>query len=141
MQKFISRLGLGFAAGILATAFAALGFGFLSVALFLAVREVSTSAMAALVTGLADFTLVGLIALILAIMFRRRSAPSDQPHVMSQPEIAAEIGKLLGSQTTTWVKDHAKSATAVALIAGFVVGASPELRGTLRDVFKQSDDG
>lgn len=140
MQKFFLRLGLTLAACIVSAVTAVVGTGFLTAALYLAIRDVTSPTIAALAVGGAAFVFTGLIVLFAAVALRPRGVTAktdDKPcGGGAQPEIAAEIGMLIGSQSMAWIRDHAKSATVVALAVGFVVGANPKFRETLRNVVK-----
>jgi divalent metal cation (Fe/Co/Zn/Cd) transporter len=142
MQRILSRLGLTVATCLVGLLIACIGVGFLSAALYLAIQDVASPQIAALSTGAAAFIVAGLLAL--AVRARRHRRTPTPPGEMlrntgAQPDLATEIGVLFGAQTTSWVRSHAMSAAALALIAGFVVGASPDLRGALRDMFRRSN--
>ena len=139
MQRFLSRLGLTVAAWVVGTIIALTGIGFMSAALYLAILDVASPAVAALSTGAAAFVVAGLIVLI----GRAIVAPGGPPppgealrKTGTQPELAAEMGMLLGTQATSWIRSHTVTAASIALIAGFVVGASPTLRGAVRNMAK-----
>lgn len=143
MQRYLSRLSIALAAYLVSGAVGAVGAGFLLAAMYLAVRDIYSPSIAALSTGVTALLIALLILVAVRAGLRRVSiamAPGEKAASgVSQPEIAAEIGQLFGLQATSWVRSHAKSATVLALVAGFVVGASPELRGALGEIFKRRD--
>ena len=143
MQRYLSRLSFALAAYLVSGVVGAVGCGFLLAALYLAVRDISSPSIAALSTGATAFLIALLIVLAVRARMRRVSkamAPGERVGSnISQPQIAAEIGQIFGQQATSWVRCHAKGATVLALVAGFVVGASPELRSAIGEVFKRRD--
>lgn len=140
MQRYLSRLGLTVATCVVSMLIAIVGVGFLLAAAYLAIVEISSPTIAALATGAAALVIAGLIALLARARMRRgalAAALEERPELQpSQGEFAAELGLLLGSQATSWIRSHALGAATLALIAGFVVGASPGLRAVLRQLVK-----
>ncbi len=148
MQDYITRLKGGIALAAVATVFALVAFCFLTFALYFALIEVTTPAIAAGATG-ACATIIAVMAFAVASSvlqgkFGHRAAASPPPAggsvgAASAPgtstadsELAAQMGQLIGQQAAGWTREHPYGAIGIALAAGFVIGASPELRRTLR---------
>lgn len=133
MSGLITRLSLSIAAAMIAALVALAGIGFLAFALYQALLERVSPAMAALVTGLAAFFFAALIILagnaLAAAAKRRRRREADQ--------LAAELGDLLSDEFRTLAATHPQATALAALLAGFAVGAVPELRHVLRELLRK----
>ena len=141
MRGLVVRLVVALVIG-LTTAFALIaGAGWLLAALWLALCGVLSASLAALVTGAAAVVAAALVA---AIWYASRARPSAPERVPSadgneggiESQLAARLAALAGRGAASYVGAHPGRAALGALAAGFVVGASPQLRATLRDILK-----
>jgi Putative Actinobacterial Holin-X, holin superfamily III len=135
MQSVFSRLGRAAALCLVAACVAVLGILYLSVALYFALVERTSPAIAALVTGGAALAVAVVIALA-ARHLARRAVPRTAPDGGDTGALATELGELLGARTSNWTRSHPLAASGIALLAGFAVGMSPGLRRTLRDLLR-----
>lgn len=140
IQNHLVRFGAMLAACTASMLVATAGLGFLCVALFLAVRDVSTPAIAALASGGAALVVSALIVLMVRAGMRRRggmAALNEMARTGDAPQaLAAELGLLLGSRMTSGIRSHPLRTSALAVVAGFAVGTSPELRKALQEIFR-----
>jgi hypothetical protein len=106
---------------------------FAFVGLYLALCEVWHAPAAAGATALAALV----IAVLLLLLSRERyaAARGEREHALPPLDgkaLAAQLGKLLGSETAALANGHPKGMVIASLAAGFAVGAVPELRALLK---------
>jgi len=137
MPRFGARLGLAAAWLILALVVAMIAVGFLGAAIFfeLEAKELSPPAAAAIVGG------GGLVlAALFGIVARRVLCPAAPPAVARShntvDDAAADLGALVAQQIVNTTREHPYGTVGAALAAGFAVGAVPELRKALTELFK-----
>ena len=122
-----ARLGFALALFVLALVLALAGFiqlvGALRLALLMWTAE---PALASLLTGLILLLLGGLLVIVARLYMRRR---------VTMPQAAAlGAGAEVAAQVMTMIRRHPGSAALAVALAGFVVGALPELRRALAGV-------
>jgi hypothetical protein len=131
MNRLITRVAITVAALLLAAIIALAGIGFLCFALYLALLQYLLPPMAALATAGAMFVLAVLIFLVgraMSAMAKSRRRSRDES--LS----TAALGELLGHEFSTHAAAHPHTTLFASLLAGFAVGASPDLRHFLRDL-------
>jgi len=109
--------------------------GFLGFALYLALLAHLTPPIAALVTAAAAVLAALLIALIGRLIARR--AKPRTPKLGDSGSLAIELGKILGGEFSNRAAAHPYSTMLTALLSGFMLGASPDLRHILRDLVRK----
>lgn len=141
MTSYLSRLIFVLVGCVAAVLTLLAGYGFLSAAAYLALLDVTTAPVAALVCGLATLLLAVLIALSTRWatagrgLHRKRGFGKNGPlRPSGEAEMAAEVGGIVGEEITSLVRAHTGAAVAVSLLAGLAVGVSPRLRRTLREL-------
>jgi hypothetical protein len=139
VNRRLSRVMLSAAAIVAAIIVAATSLLFLGGALYQFLLSLMVSpAAAALVVGL-----VGLAAAMLIVLLARWLSGSRPPNAAAPSigtgtnELAAELGGLVARQIASSAQAHPYGAIGVALVAGLVVGANPELRKALMSAFKR----
>jgi hypothetical protein len=117
----LARLGMALALFALALVLVIAAFGKLVEALHLALLIVTAEpALASLITGLILLALAGLLALVARRRLRRR---------LTTPEAAAlGAGAEVTAQLVALIRRNPRQAAVIATVAGFVVGALPDLR-------------
>jgi hypothetical protein len=143
MQTYVSRLLVALAALLAALAILLVALIFLCGALYMALLGVTTPPLAALATGGAAL----LTAILVLLVARFGGAPTRRVRQVNPPRrpdapggdegLATAFGSLLGEQLVGLARQHAKSTVLGSLVAGLALGASPELRGLLRDLLKR----
>lgn len=132
----------------LAAALAVAAAGFLIAACYLYLAAHLSHPVAALVVGALLLALAGL-SMIAARSFVGRACRGDAGSAgaaagerrrtagatpVSSSELAASLGAAVGDEAARWTRARPFAATAAALVAGVVVGASPRVRGALENV-------
>lgn len=135
----LSRALISMAAAVAAIILVASAAIFLCAALYLFLVSLSAAPrLAAALTGLAALALAGLI--ILAAWMALGQRPTDRMHGgghdSNVDDLAAKLGGLAAQQLNTEAQTHPYRTFVMALLAGLAVGASPELRSTLRKTLK-----
>ncbi len=131
MDRLITRVAINVAALLLAASIALAGIGFLCFALYLALLQYLSPPLAALATAGAMFVLAALIILAgraIGTMIKSRRRSRDERLA------TAVLGELLGHEFSTRAASHPHATLFASLLAGFAVGASPNLRRILRDL-------
>lgn len=124
MNRFLSRLAIGSAAILIASAGGCVALVFLIVALYLGLATIMAPWLAALATAGAAILFSLLVVLIARLMTRRSVAPS----IRNRQRNAAELGELLGRQAHDFVAGNSLPMLGILLAAGFAMGFSPRLR-------------
>jgi hypothetical protein len=135
----LSRALTSMAAAVAAIILVASAAIFLCAALYLFLVSLSAAPpLAAFLTGLAALILAGLIILAarMATGQRRTDRTSGPAPAGNVDDLAAQLGGIVAEQMNTEARSHPYRSFAVALVAGFAVGASPELRNMLRKTLK-----
>jgi cytochrome c biogenesis protein CcdA len=131
------RLAISIAAVLVALVAAFVAIGFFALALYQFLAENMDPALAALATGV--IILLGAMVLVYASKFlgrkRKKRRVLDDPS-LAACESAAALGNVLGQKLRGYAEAHGNSTLWASLAAGFAVGASPKLRGFLRDILK-----
>lgn len=104
----------------------------LSVAIYLALAQ-SIAPAAALVAACGLPLIVGASVLLL-IPKRLQPCPRHAPQ--NGEDILAGLGNLAGLRVSNLVSAHPRKTAIASLLAGFAVGASPELRKALLNLLK-----
>jgi hypothetical protein len=137
MRRYVAQAILAAAMLMAATIVLLVAAAFLAGALFLALRDVMSGPLAALVTGLAGVLVAALIALVGGLTMRRskpaRAEGQSRAPVEAQ-RLAGELGGIIGEEMASLARTHARGTAIASLLAGFAVGASPRLRRLLRDL-------
>lgn len=120
----------GFAAAGLV---AALGLGFLALSFHLWLLRHVPAPDAALWTGLLCIAVAGLAVLVTCLATRARARSRHRE--AAQAATLAEL-QLLQMELEQGLRANAKTGTLGMLVAGLALGASPELRGILRDLVR-----
>jgi hypothetical protein len=138
-----TRIGLCAAAGIPALIVFGTTMWFLGVSLrlLLEAKGLNPPAAAGLtgVAGLALTVVLGLLAKLALRSPRRRAAPLAAPAAGITGVaggIAADLGALAARQIVDTTRAHPYRTMGAALVAGIAVGAVPELRKAIKDLFK-----
>ena len=139
MERYFARLAISTASLLIAAVIAVAAIVALWGAVYLALLQTFTPAIAALLTGIGALLFCVLIVLLGNWFARMQTAPhhakrSSQYYVAN--EAAVELGRLLGNQLYCLTQSEAQGATVAALVAGFAVGASPRLRSFLEEILK-----
>jgi hypothetical protein len=132
MERILTRLAIAIAALLTATVVVIIAIGFLGFAVYLALLEHLSPPSAALVTAGVALLLAGLIILLgraIGALVRRRARRSGSGGW------AGALGSLLGEEFAARAAAHPHSTVVASLLSGFAVGASPDLRHLLRDLF------
>jgi hypothetical protein len=106
----------------------------LAVALYMALLPVLPPP-AALLAACSVPLAAGITVLVSVPRAMRSCAPS--PAQGASEDILAELGNLAGVRVATLLGAHPRKTAMASLLAGFAVGASPELRRTLRSVLSR----
>jgi hypothetical protein len=90
------------------------------------------------IAGVAGLVLIGVIAGVGKLLFRRREVTVKTTVVPVSPtaDAAAQLGGLVAQQLMINAREHPFGAAGAALAAGLAVGAIPELRHLLKGVVK-----
>jgi hypothetical protein len=122
MDRIVARLTIAAAGLLIIAALAVAAIVWLCIALYFALLMWLTPPLAALATAAAVLVAGGLVAFIVILAVRAR------------PRAAEPLRTRLDRELTDLASRHATGAVAVALLAGFAVGAVPPLREALKDV-------
>lgn len=140
IDRFLTRLATTMASLFAALLVVAAALVFLLGAAYLALLDVVSPPLAALVTGLGALLLAVLIVIAGRALARgkrtparRRASETDADSVGMEKQ-AAELAGMLGADIASLARTHTRSTLAVSLVAGFAVGASPRLRKALLDI-------
>lgn len=128
-QKYLFTI----CAATIITLLLATALGFLLAALYLYLIGMLAPPVAALVTAGAALVLSGLVALSLWLANRYRFARADRIKTSrdtSDQDIGAMDSVLVGI-ATDWIASNAKKASFAGLLAGVLMGVSPEVRQML----------
>ena len=139
MERLLSQMAFVTAAGMAVLILVTLAAAFASGSLYLwLISKGLEASAAALLVSTAIIGVAGLIALVVFLVRRHRAsyAKLSQPSAASFAKIAGELGELAASETISLIQAHPYRAFLISLAAGFVVGASPELRQILMNVKK-----
>jgi divalent metal cation (Fe/Co/Zn/Cd) transporter len=140
LEGFATRIALVMIAALLALA----GAGFLLAALYLALTEIASPPLAALLAGVIALVAAAIPVLVLRFRGRRgrQAAPSasgqERERDASEP---AAMASALGAELGLWVDRNSRTAVAGALLAGVFLGASPKARSELRKLLKTAGAG
>jgi hypothetical protein len=139
VNRQLSRVMLSTAAIVAAVIFAATLVLFLGGSLYLFLLSMTlTPAAAALVVGLVGLTVAMLIVLVVRRLSRPRPPGAEALTIGNGVnDLAAQLGGLVGRQIASHTHAHPYGAVGVALVAGLVIGASPELRKVLMGALKR----
>lgn len=124
MNRFLSRLAIGSAAILIASAGGCIAFVFVVVAFYLGLAQIMPAWAAALATAGAAIVL-SLIVLLLARIFSGGRVSAEQ---RARQRNAAELGELLGRQAHSFLSSNSPAVLGALLAAGFAIGFSPKLR-------------
>lgn len=133
-RREAGRIAVLLAAGVCALAVVLIGAVFFALSLHLWLAERIGAPLAALGTGAAAI-LAAFAIILVARLATSRTPPARK--VASEDELSGALGKLFVNSFSTTLKRHGPAAAISALLAGFAVGASPDLRKTLLDLLKQ----
>ena len=133
MNGLIARLSTSLAIVLMAVLLALMGLGFLAFALYLALIERFSPAMAALLTGLAAFLVA---ALAIAIGGAINTAAKRKQRRDAE-RFAVELTDLLSDEFLDLASTHPQATALGALLAGFAVGIMPKLRNVLRELLRR----
>jgi hypothetical protein len=132
MERMFIRLAITIAALLTAALVVIVALGFLGLACYLALLEHLTPPMAALATAGAALLLAAVIVLIgraIGVLVKPRARRGRGGG------LASELGTLLGAEFSTRLAEHPYQTLIASLLSGFALGASPDLRRLLRDLF------
>ncbi len=130
MEQFLTRLAIAVASFLTATFVVIIAAGFLCFAAYLALLDHFSAPAAALVTAGSALFLALLVILVgraIAALIRSRARRSGG--------WAGELGGVLGAAFAARAAAHPHSTLIASLLSGFALGASPDLRHVLRDLF------
>jgi hypothetical protein len=140
MSSLLFRLSVMIAAMIAAALVLVVSSLFLFGALYLALLPMTSRPAAALLTGLAGMLLAMMIVLVgrlPSLLRRRRPARRSDRGLSADPaQLIAELGRILGAEASAQAKSHPVQSIVGSLVAGFAVGASPELRAQLGSLLR-----
>jgi hypothetical protein len=136
MRRLIARIAISIALLLIALVAAVVALGYFAFALYLLLVLYLVPPAAAVVSGL-----IVLVVALIMVMIARALLPGSgrrERHAapLSAMENAAEVGSLFSDKMQDFADTHRGTTMMVALIAGFAVGFSPKLRGTLWRLFK-----
>ena len=146
MERFLSRVLISMAAAVAAIIFVMMAMICLFGALYLFLVTMSVAPpLAALVVGLTGFGLAGLIILAAGMASRcRRSGQWCSRTGIAGPgcagnanDLAAELAGRAAQELTAQALAHPYRAFVGALLAGLLIGGSPELRDILKDTMNK----
>lgn len=143
MVTYLSRLMLILVGLVAAMLVLVIAIAFLCGAMYLALRDVATQPIAALLSGLAALAISALIVLSAHLVaggpgsFPKRGLHRDgRPASDDEHRLAAEAASVVGEEIASIMRLHARGTVLASLLAGFAVGASPRLRRVLRELLK-----
>jgi len=133
MRDLSVRLAIAAASLLLAGVGFIAAISFMCVALYLQLATMMTPPLAATTTALAAL-LFSLFVMMIGrwLAFGRRGTRGGSSRIAGDP--AMELGRRLGEEAFKYVKAHRSGTLIATLVAGFAVGASPKLRGWLRNL-------
>jgi hypothetical protein len=134
VKSLAVRLGVTAALAFVAVMILAIALWELAQALLLELQAAGLGApLSYLITSAAGFVLAALILLAtwLGSRRRRRAAP-----LSGIDNVAARLGGAVADEFAASTRSHPYRTIGVALMAGLMLGAIPELRGALRNLFK-----
>jgi hypothetical protein len=110
---------------------------FLAIALFFALRETLTPAMAALVTSAAGVVLIALFLVLVRITTRHTPANARQRSDTDPREhIEAFLQAHADPVLSTWIKNNPDRAMVATLLLGVAAGYSKSVRRALADLYR-----
>lgn len=133
VKQGAARLCWRLAGFVTAGLVAALGLGFLALSFHLWLLRHVPAPDAALFTGLLCLGIAGLAALAVWLATKARSRSRHRE--VAQAATLAEL-QLLQAELEQGLRVHARTGTLGMLVAGLALGASPGLRGVLRDLVR-----
>lgn len=141
MPRLGARLGLAVALAVGALIFLALALGYFAEAVFTLFEEKGfTPPAAAAITGACGIVVAAILGLFGRLTLRTKPASSKLRSTARSngvgSDIAADLGALAAQQIVNTTREHPYGTMGAALAAGIAVGAVPELRKTLTDLFK-----
>lgn len=144
MSRYLSQVAAALVLALASAAIAMIGMVFLAGALYLALIETTTPALAALLTGLAVLA-AAVIVIAIAWLVLRPSGKGQRPArsgASGEPlDPSLLLGEALGSELVNCTRTHPYGSMLAALAAGFAFGASPGLRKTLLDLLQNAARG
>jgi hypothetical protein len=139
LQKYLAQAAVFGAALLIAAILIVVAVGFCGAALYFALREALTPAMAALATGLTGLVLALVIVLIgrlAGCMIAKSKRRQQAARPAGARGLAADLGLIAGEELAALARSHTHATLAASLVAGIAVGASPGLRRLLRDLLE-----
>ena len=124
----MARIGFAIAAMVVALVASATALVFLAVTIFLAFRHDLSPPMAALATSVCALLFAAVVALVGWLVWRGSFRASRRP---SPGSVAGALGEQMGREYLAMAKAAPGRTVGIALAAGFVVGAVPEVRRAL----------
>ena len=134
MDRWLMRVLIGVVALLTASVALVAGAAFFGFALYRELHQHMSSPAAAAATGAAAFAVAALCILaayaVSALLNRRRTKRLGA----AESTLTAQLTKLVGRDLTALVAGRPLETIGIALLAGFALGASPNLRHALRDL-------
>ena len=127
MNRILTRLAIGSAAILIASAGGCIAFVFVVVAFYLGLAEVIPAWAAALATAGAAIVFSLVVLLVARLMAGNRIGAEAR----TRQRNAAELGELLGRQAHNFLASNSPAVLGVLLATGFAIGFSPRLRKLL----------
>jgi hypothetical protein len=125
---------------LIASMIVAIGLIAIGIALYLALVEIASPPLAALLTGLAALAAAGTLLLIARRVGRNRTVPVKVPaHGVENCDaahLASAIGGRLGAEFSAAAHTSPRGTVALSLLAGLALGASPPLRESLTTLLR-----
>jgi hypothetical protein len=142
IERYFARFAISTASLVVAMVIAIAAVVFLWGAVYFALAQTFSPAIAALLTGIGALIFCLLIVMTgnwpARLQTRPRSARIDDENTEAS-RAALEMGRMLGKELRGLTSSEAKSAAVASLIAGFALGDSPPLRRFLRDIISESE--
>lgn len=141
MSGFPVRMAVALVAALIASILAAASLILAGAVFYEALLGIATPAVAGIVTSFVGLAVAAGVMLIgRAVMTggrdtaTRSAKQAAMDGLSSQDKMIAELGGLVGAELAALIRSHPHETAAGSLAAGFALGASPRLRGFLRNL-------
>lgn len=148
MHRWMIRATIGTATLLAAAVTLTVGAGFLCFALYASLAAATSPVKAALGTG-AALLVVAIVIFIAGRLIsgalrrrqRRDNRRSGGSTGHTENKLAADLGAVIGEELISLLRANPRSATVASLLAGFAIGAFPQARRAIHDLFCAYRDG
>jgi hypothetical protein len=134
----MARLGAAAGAGVAALIVLAIAVWYFGEAIILGLEDGGLGPAAAhAIAGVVGLIVLGVIAVVVKVLLRRREvAVKAVVPISPTADAAAQLGGLVAQRLMNGAREHPFGAAGAALAAGLAVGAIPELREMLKGVVR-----